>query len=468
LQVGYGLNLEQKQKLIMTPELRQAIMILQMPLLELGLYIEQQLQENPFLEISEEEADFVEAEKQDDIDNSSNEKREYDIDWETYFQDSSDIGLGRQDEERSSEPYNYENIAGSAPTLTEHLLFQLHLATNDKKVRAIGEYIIWNINEQGYLPVPLDEIAACLNIGEEEAEKTLKLIHTFDPPGVGARSLQECLLLQVKQLDIKNDLLAKIIMDHLEDLAKGRLGTISHQLGISMQEVQMVGDIIKTLEPKPGRRFSSNDNVRHVVADVVLEKAGSDYFVIVNDASLPRVFINSTYRAVLSQSGDLQTKSFIESKFNAAAWLVRSIEQRRLTLYKVASCLVELQREFLDHGIKYLKPLNLKKVAGMVDLHESTVSRAISNKYIQTPQGTFEMRIFLSPGLAGNDGKETSTGSIKKMLKELVSDENPKAPLSDQKIAEYFRQQGIKISRRTVAKYRDELGILPIRQRIRY
>lgn len=467
MRASYSLNVEQVQKLVMTPELRQAITVLQLPALELSLYIEQQLQENPFLELRDEENDHSLADDEPVAAAGQDQRREYDLDWEEYFHDSSDLGFVRREEEKNQH-FSYENIASQSPTLAEHLIFQLHLVTSDEETRSIGEYLIGNIDGQGYLRVSLEEAAARLEADLAKVEETLKLIHTFDPAGVGARSLQECLLIQVKQLGLEDELLHKIIQDHLEDLARGKLGRMSQQLGVSPQEIQRVADLIKTLEPKPGRKYSGSGEVRHVVPDIVLEKVGNDYVIIINDAVLPRLSINSTYRMVLKQESDLETKSFVESKLNAAAWLIRSIEQRRLTLYKVASCLVELQRDFLDRGIKYLKPLNLKKVAEMVGLHESTVSRATANKYIQTPQGIFEMKYFFSFGLAGDNGKKTSAESIKKMLGELVAGENPKEPLNDEKIAEHFRQQGIRISRRTIAKYRSELGIPPIRQRMRY
>lgn len=463
MRVGYGLNVEQVQKLVMTPELRQAITILQLPALELGHYIEQQLQENPFLEIKEEEPELVST-AQETADRG--EKKEYDIDWEDYFQDSSDLGFVQWEEEKQVFPF--DNIASSPPSLADHLLFQLHLATGDERLRMIGEYLIGNIDEQGYLRVSLDEVASGVGASLDEVERALALIHTFDPPGVGARSLQECLLIQVEQAGIQDDLLVKVINNHLEDLAKGKVGRMSQVLGVSVQEIQRVADVIKTLEPKPGRMYGTTGTVRHIVPDVTLEKVGNDYVIIINDAFLPRLAVNSAYRSALSKESDLETRNFVENKLNAAVWLIRSIEQRRLTLYKVASCLVELQRDFLDYGVKYLKPLNLKKVAEMIGLHESTVSRATANKYVQTPQGVFEMKFFFSSGLAGEDGRKTSAESVKKMLEELIAGENPKNPLNDQQIAEYFQRQGVRISRRTVAKYRGELGIPPIRQRIRY
>ncbi|HHW43597.1 RNA polymerase factor sigma-54 [Desulfofundulus thermobenzoicus] len=473
MRLGYGLNVEQQQKLIMTPELRQAITILQLSSLELSMYIEQQLEENPLLELREEDAErdqeLVESLEGQKVE-GERAGEQYDLDWEEYFQDSSDLGLPRVEKDPEPPATSYENFLSQAPTLMEHLLFQLHLSKGVPGSEIIGEYLIGNIDEHGYLRTTVEEVAAALEVDVPAVEETLKLIQTFDPPGVGARTLQECLLIQVEQLGIKDPLLEKIIRDHLMDLGRGRYNRLAQQYNVSVQEVQRVADIIKTLDPKPGRNFSSANDVRYVVPDVVVQKVEGDYVILVNDVSLPRITINSTYRSVLNQrdSCDSQTRRFVESKLNAAAWLIRSIEQRRLTLYKVASCLVELQRDFLDHGVKYLKPLNLKQVAELVGLHESTVSRATSNKYIQTPQGVFEMKFFFSSGVNNDAGTMTSAESIKKMLEEMVASEDPKAPLNDQQIAEIFRQRGIRISRRTVAKYRDELGIPPIRQRKRY
>lgn len=471
MRMGYGLNVEQTQKLIMTPELRQAITILQLSSLDLSTYIEQQLQENPLLELREDENGSEEgAAAEEKPASAEEEKPDYDLDWEEYFQDGSDLGTVHRERREEQQEYSYENFLSQATTLSEHLLFQLNLSTRRGRDRSIGEYLIGNIDENGYLQVSLEEVASRLKAELSEVAAVLKMIQGFDPPGVGARNLVECLLIQVDQLGIKNDVLNKLIKDYLIDLAKGKLNRIAQNLGVTVQEVQQAADILKTLDPKPGRNFSSLNDTRYIVPDIVLEKVEGEYVILVNDVNIPRITINSTYRSVLSQDKncDSGTRRFVESKLNAAAWLIRSIEQRRLTLYKVANCLVELQRDFLDHGVKYLKPLNLKKVAEMVGLHESTVSRATSNKYIQTPQGVFEMKYFFSTGLNNAAGTTTSAESIKKMLQEIIAGEDARAPLNDQKISELFRQRGIKISRRTVAKYRDELGIPPIRKRKRY
>ncbi|HBC93250.1 MAG TPA: RNA polymerase sigma-54 factor [Pelotomaculum sp.] len=471
MRMGYGLNVEQSQKLIMTPELRQAITVLQLSSLELSTYIEQQFEENPLLEFREEEADREQSAAAEDKQvEPADERKEYDLDWEEYFQDSSDLGMVRQERVWEQQDYGYENFLSRTPTLSEHLLFQLNMSSCQFRDRIIGEYLIGNIDENGYLRVSLREAASRLNIHESEAGRALHLIQSFDPVGVGARDLVECLLIQVNQLGIEDDILKELIKGHLVDLSKGKVNRIAQDLGITVQEVQKAADILKTLDPKPGRNFANPNDTRYIVPDIFLEKVDDEYIILVNDGTIPRITINAAYRSVLSKDKnfDTRTRRFVESKLNAAAWLIRSIEQRRLTLYKVTKCLVELQRDFLDHGVKYLKPLNLKKVAALVNLHESTVSRATSNKYIQTPQGVFDMKYFFSTGLNNSAGTTTSAESIKKMLQEIVAGEDARIPLDDQKISELFMQKGIRISRRTVAKYRDELNIPAIRKRKRY
>jgi len=468
MRMGYGLNVIQTQKLIMTPELRQAITILQLSALELESYVEQQLEENPLLEVKEEEAERSAAEDK----TAAEEKLEdngYDIDWQDYFQDSSDLGLPRSEMRTEQNEYSYEHFASRAPSLIEHLLLQLGLSKCTKRQKMIAEYIIGNINHNGYLLYQTDNIAHQLNITEDEVMEALALVQSFDPPGVGARSLQECLQLQLKSLNICDPLAFDIVEQYLPDLADGKYNRMSQQLGVPVQEIQRVADLLKTLDPKPGRNFSGAGDNRYIIPDIVLNKVDNEYMIIINDVYVPRLSINNTYRAVLNQDkGDNKTRKYVEHKLNAAAWLIKSIEQRRLTLYKVTKCLVDLQRDFLDYGVKYLKPLNLKTVADIVGLHESTVSRATSNKYIQTPQGVLEMKYFFSSGLNNEGGAAVSAESIKKSIQEIVTGEDPKEPLNDQQIADIFARRGVKISRRTVAKYRDELSIPPIRKRKRY
>ena len=467
MRLGFGLSLEQTQKLIMTPELRQAITILQLSAMELAEYIEQELLENPVLEKKEE------AEKSEHEETTPDESREqedkFDIDWQEYFQDRSDLGYTQRERVGEPEQFGFENFLSQAPSLQETLLTQLSLTNLSKAECEIGEYIIGNIDEHGYLTCTLEEICTGLDVQFEQAEKVLNVIQTFDPPGVGARNLVECLLLQVDSLNIENKFLRALIKRYLPDLAEGRLQKIAKDLDATVQDIQEAADILKTLDPKPGRKFGNPHDVRYVIPDVVVERVEGQYIVLVNDTSAPRLGINSTYRSVLSGAqADEETKKFVEGKLNSASWLIKSIEQRRLTLYKVANCLVELQRNFLEHGIRHLKPLNLRQVAEIVGMHESTISRATSNKYIQTPQGVFEMKYFFSSGVDDATGTMISSQSIKRMIRDLIEAEDPKKPLSDQRIGDILVSKGLNISRRTVAKYRDEMGIQAAGKRRRY
>ena len=330
-------------------------------------------------------------------------------------------------------------------------------------------YLIGNLDYRGYLMISLQDVASQMGIEYQQAEAALAVLQGMEPAGVGARTLAECLLVQVKYLDLKNPLLEPLISEYLEDLASGRLNNIAAQLGVTVQQVQQAADQLRVLDPKPARNFSGADGIRYIVPDVTVERVEGEYIILVNDTSAPRIRVNEAYKGALKDTGvDSDTRKYVETKLNAAVWLIRGIEQRRLTLYRVANVLVDLQRGFLDGGVKYLKPLNLKDVAQQLELHESTISRATANKYMQTPQGVFEMKYFFSTGIKHSQGTEVSTTSIKQLLQEIVAGEDPQKPLSDQKIADELKKKGIKISRRTVTKYRDELGILSTNQRRRY
>ncbi|MDO7787916.1 RNA polymerase factor sigma-54 [Desulforamulus aquiferis] len=471
MRIDFGLNLEQTQKLIMTPELRQAITVLQMSSIELTEYVEQQVLENPLLETKEYDGERAEESNQEEIPEPQAEKKEFDLDWVEYFQDSSDLGIYPNRGQREVSEYSgFEHFVTHAPSLAEHLSFQLSLSRAGERLRTEIQYLIGNIDARGYLSISLEEVAEQLGVELGRLDEALKILQGFDPPGVGARDLQECLNIQLDLMKEDNPIIRRLILDFLQDLAGGRISKIAAKLNVTPHDVQEAADILKKLEPKPGRNFSHDDETRYIVPDVVLEKVEDQYIILVNDVAIPRLTINNTYREVLTKnsSADQNTRRFVEEKLNSAAWLIRSIEQRRLTLYKVANCLVELQRDFLDFGVKQLKPLNLKKVADIVGVHESTVSRATSNKYIQTPQGVFEMKYFFSTGLSGTGGDQVSAESLKKLLQEIIQDEDQANPLSDQKIAEIFGQRGVKISRRTVTKYRDELGIPSTNRRKRY
>jgi len=464
LAIGYSLNLEQSQRLVMTPELRQAITVLQLSSLELAEYVQQELLENPFLEIKEENGESVE----DSLPEPAEREKDSDRDWEEYFAEDADPAAGYRSKSATAEN-GYENFVSRSPTLAEHLILQLDLSPCGGTVKKIGEYLIGNLDEHGYLRCTVEEVCAGLGVKEAEVREALTLVQTFDPPGVAARDLRECLLNQVDQLGPGDPLVRRIIESHLEDLAAGRLSRIARCLSVPVQEVQRAADVIRKLDPKPGSHFASPGDTRYIVPDVILEKLGRDYAIVINDSAIPRVTISRAYRSLLNRSGeDPETRRYLESRLNAASWLVRSIEQRKVTLYRVTECLVELQRDFLDYGVRYLRPLNLRKVAERLGLHESTISRATANKYIQTPLGVFEMKYFFSPGLNNADGTLTSAESIKCRLQEFIGAEDAKNPLNDQRLVEMFARQGIRISRRTIAKYRDELGIPAAARRKRY
>ncbi|NLL18421.1 MAG: RNA polymerase factor sigma-54 [Clostridia bacterium] len=467
MRMGIGLNLEQTQKLIITPELRQAIAILQLSSQELTEFVEAELLENPVLELAEvEEAPAEEAAAGEE---TAAETEQFDLDWQEYFADGRDIGYTGMAETRIEET-SFEQFVSEESTLHDHLLWQLKLSQAQPEIIEIGEFLIGNIDDNGYLRISVEEAVEALGCQEHEVLTALELIQEFDPPGVAARNLVECLLLQLDSTYGEQPLARTIIVDYLEDLGEGRITKIAKNLGVSPGEVQEAGDLIKTLDPKPGRRFGDNTSTRYIIPDVAVEKVAGEYVVLVNDYTGSRLRINPQYRSILVQgiSGEEDTKKFIESKLNSAVWIIKSIEQRRLTLYRVVKTIVDFQKDFLDYGIRHLKPLTLKQVADVVDLHESTVSRAIANKYVQTPQGVHELKFFFASGVEKAGGQGVASESIKKAMKELIDKEDPANPLTDQALTDALKRQGVRISRRTVAKYRDEMGIPSAGRRKRF
>ncbi|TDA65858.1 MAG: RNA polymerase sigma-54 factor [Clostridia bacterium] len=461
MRTNYGLNLEQSQRLIMTPELRQAMAVLQLPAMELADYVEQVLRDNPVLEMREDGEDSP-------AENVPAEEWE----WEDYFHDTSDLGYLRPAGESKS-GFTLENIVSESPTLHDHLRWQLQVSPCTRFQQAIGEFLIGNIDDNGYLCVSLEEAARILQVNPAQVQKVLALVQNFDPPGVGARNLTECLLLQLERRGAVDLKVKQVISFHLPDLAAGKLNRVAKSLNISLVEAQRIADVIRSLDPKPGRVYGGYQDVRYIVPDVTIEKVEGQYVVTINDGVASRVTISPTYQAILRRGGececDPQTRKFIESRLEAAAWLIRCIEQRRVTLYRVACCLTELQRDFLDRGVKCLKPLTLKEVAAMLGLHESTVSRATANKYVQTPQGVFELKFFFDSGVKRQANlPDASSESIKRLISELVAAEDQHHPLSDQQLVNLLRQRGIQIARRTVAKYRDQAGIPSAPKRRRY
>ncbi len=463
MQMNFSLTLSQTQKLVMTPELRQAITILQLSALELDQYIENQLLENPLLDVTDEDI------KEDEPIEKVEEKESDSIDWEEYFQDRASSGPIRGQSEQKEERAGYENFVSSTPSLQEHLMMQLHFLSIPKTALKIGEFLIGNLDKNGYLTITTKEASRLLKVSEEDVEACLKTIQTFDPSGVGARSLTECLLIQIEQKGIDEPKIRDLVKNHLSDLGEARFSKIAEALNIGLAEVQNLKDILVTLDPKPGRNFSSINDVHYITPDATIEKVGSEYVIIMNDTMSPRLSINPYYRSLLrSEDKESNISKFLSCRLDSALWLIKSIEQRRITLNKVIQSIAEVQRDFLDNGLIHLKPLTMKHIADKVGVHESTVSRAISGKYVQTPRGVFELKFFFQSGLNNVNGTSTSSESIKKMIRQMIDEENPHKPLSDKRIADMLKIKGISISRRTIAKYRDEIGILPSTKRKRY
>ena len=467
MRMGYDLLIEQQQKLIMTPELKLALKILQLPAVELEELLQQELENNPVLELVDDSRD-EKSEAQQKLDKKEKEK-EKEIDWKEYFQfqgkSYSEEGF---DNDEASE-LSYENFITYSYTLKDHLISQLRVSQISKKLRDIGEYIIESLDENGYLTITKEDLAAILDAEPEAVEEALSVIQTFEPFGVGASNLKECLLIQLRNKDIKDKKIEAIIMNHLDDIASNRISNISKKLSISIEEAQKYSDIIKSLEPKPGRAFEEGTSTKYVTPDVYIEKVGKEYIVIVNDYYGSKLTINQFYKKMLiSEDKSSQASAFISNKLSSAMWLIKSLEHRKNTLYNVVKAILDYQMDFFEKGPMFLKTMTLKKIAEMVNVHESTVSRAINGKYVQTPRGIFEIKYFFKSGVDNQDGEAISSESIKKMIKSYVSGEDASKPLSDQQIADLLVKEGYMISRRTVAKYRDELGILSSSKRKRY
>lgn len=458
MELGYNLTLKQAQKLIMTPELRQAIELLQFTSIELDEYLDNQIEKNPLLEMEET--------KKDD-DNLEEEPAEEEIDWEEVIENYDDISYKPQNE-KDKKDYTYENFVSYSPSLKEHLLLQIKLVLIDDKDCEIGEILVDYIDENGYFKGNLEELEEELNVEKKVLENILKKIQTLDPIGVGSRDLKECLTIQLKEKKVSEPIIYEIIENHLEDIANNRLQKISKELGIGLKEVQRNCDLIKTLEPKPGRGYSGEEReVKYIVPDVILREIDGEFIILLNDITAPRLNINKYYRELITKSSDSNTADYLKEKLNSAMWIIKSIEQRRMTIYNVVGSILKYQEEFFKEGKKALKPLTLKEVAIDIDVHESTVSRAINGKYIQTPQGLFELKYFFSSGISSQKGDMSST-SIKAIINDIIEKEDSKKPLSDQKITNILKEKGISISRRTVAKYRDELNIPSSTLRRRY
>jgi RNA polymerase sigma-54 factor len=458
----------------MTPKLQQALKLLQMPAIELQQMLKQEIMENPLLDEEEEYLELQEEERQESdtkedekTDEEDADEKEEEVDWEEYMQTGWEIAAGLGEE--SPEDF-VERVPVAKRSFTEQLISQLRIVTDDDRMIEIGDYIIGSLDESGYLTCELEEVANTFGATVEEVQKVLSIIQTFDPPGVGARNLQESLIIQLNIRGLGDSLAARIIRDHFDDFKQKKYPELSKKLKVSIVDIQNQCKIISMLDPKPGLEIMAGDP-QYVIPDLVVEKVDEKYVIYLNDKNIPRLRINSVYQEELlkeNHDGNRETKEFIQSRLKSARWLIQTIEQRRRTMVKVMQCIVEKQQEFFERGTAFLKPLTLQQVASEINMHESTVSRVTTNKYVQTPRGVFELKFFFSSSLGTQDGSEISAKSAKDKIRRIIERENARNPLSDQKIADMLKADGLNIARRTVAKYREQLNILPARMRKQY
>jgi len=482
IKTGLYQGTQLKQEMKINPRLYQAMDLLYMPLLDLQQHIKQEMLNNPFLEleepaVTEEETVPTEPEKEE-------KEREEEIDWEEILLDGFEAG-GRRAEYEERE--YYEPVTVDTKDLGDHLREQLMLMRLSERDMLLGEEIIGNVDDDGYLTCSLEEVVASLNrwldeegerwsedgrkpdpFSVEEAERMLRVIQGFEPPGIAARDLRECLLLQMQDAGAEDTLAYRIVRDFFDQLINHRWSEISKELSITPRDVQAAADEVAKLDPKPGLKYAAPaDN--YVTPDLVVEKIDGEYLVFLNDTSLPRLKLSRTYREIAKDKNKFkgENKEFISNKLNSANWMIQAIEQRRQTMLKVMNFIVDRQREFFEKGVQYLKPLTLREVAEVINMHESTVSRVTNEKFVQTPRGVLPLKFFFSSGLSTTSGEDVSARGIKAKIQKLVDEEEAKRPLTDQAIVNILKQEGIQIARRTVAKYRDQLGILSARMRKR-
>jgi RNA polymerase sigma-54 factor len=468
MELKQQLRVVQDMRLVMTPQLQQAIKLLQLSRLELVETVRQEIEENPILEeVAEVPSNLHEADKItkfDDVPGSSEEAvpiTAQEVNWQDLADDAREMPSSVVN--RETNKFTYESFLSKATSLADHLMWQFRLATTVCEEVDIGEEIIGNIDDDGYLRATSGEIAAAANKPEELVEKVLKKIQDFDPPGVAARDLKECLMNQARLLGVADSTVGRIIAGHLEDLENKRHAEIAAALAVPAEEVAEAVKVISHMEPKPGRPFWGADETRYITPDITVHKVGNDYQIIMNEDGLPKLRISNFYRK-MAKARDMshpEAREYIQDKMKSAIWLIKSIQQRQRTIYKTVESLVKFQRDFLDNGVKGLKPLILRDVAEDIGMHESTISRVTTNKYVHTPQGIFELKYFFNTGIQCDDGKFIASANVKEKIKAITDSEGPEKPVSDQEISDRLKSQGIIIARRTVTKYREMMNILP-------
>jgi RNA polymerase sigma-54 factor len=468
-------NLKLAQQLIMTPQLQQAIKLLQLSRLELVDAIQQEIEENPLLEeisIGEEnEGDFqpevdeiAQTEHSVEVTGEGDGKEEFD--WDGYLEDYGPVGVTYHSED--TEGPTWENVLSKKPSLIDHLTWQIRLSHLSEIEREIGEQILGNLDASGYLMASVEEIAEIEKVETAVVERVLAKIQEFDPPGIAARDLKECLMIQAKILGYDNPLIAQILTHHIKDLETKNYNLIARKLKVSLSQVLEVIEIISHMDPKPGFIYS-DDKDQYIIPDVFVFKLGDDYKIILNEDGLPRLRISNFYKEVLGNVNGAEKKSgckeYIKDRIQAATWLIKSIQQRQRTIFKVAESIVKFQREFFDQGIQYLKPMVLRDVAEDVGMHESTISRVTTSKYMHTPRGIFELKYFFNSSINMTSGDSIASKSVQEEIRRIVHEEDKRQPLSDIEIVDRLKVSGIAIARRTVAKYREMMGILPSSKR---
>jgi RNA polymerase sigma-54 factor len=461
------------QQLVMTPQLQQAIKLLQLSRIELQDIVRQELEENPVLDESPEmeevkEPDTLEVTEKEETPKEdaevftevkAGEETLQEMDWTTYL-DGYNYSAGEQYYDDEDDRPSYENLLTKKATLSDHLMWQLNLTRLTETEQMIGAEIIGNIDEDGYFRATLADVAGYCGVDEPCVEQVLRKIQEFDPIGVACRDLQECLLLQVRQLGMDGSVVESLLKDYLKELEARKYKQIAKALGIDVPEVLAAAKIISGLDPKPGRQFGQED-VHYISADIFVYKVGEEFVVLLNDEGMPNIRINPLYigEGRNGASNDQKAEEYISDKMRSALWLIKSIHQRQRTIYKVAKSIVKFQRAFLEHGIAHLKPLVLRDIAEDIGMHESTISRVTTNKYMQTPQGLLELKFFFNSGISTIEGDAIASESVKNKIKEIVDAEDTCKPLSDQRIAEILSTHNITIARRTVTKYREMLKI---------
>ncbi|MVX66133.1 RNA polymerase factor sigma-54 [Clostridium chromiireducens] len=454
MNLDYSMKMTQEQRMILTQSMQQSIKLLQMSLHDLREYIDNEYSENPILEVNEEINSYDDSKVSEEMSTQEiyDHKKLVEELYADNYRDKSEINY-------STEEVSPLNFIEKKISLKDYLQEQLVETDVDQYTLIICRYIVESLDHRGYLEIPIEEISKELKIPEEVAEKALKIVQSLEPYGIGARNIKECLLIQSLKLNILDNIIEKIILNHLENVADNKYELVAKDLNITPREAQRYGDLIKKLEPKPSRGFYTGEEVNYIIPDAEVKNIDGEFFIIMNESVLPRLMINKTYKDVLQNNQDSETNAYVKDKINQALFLIKSIEQRKNTLYKVLECVVDKQKDFFKSGKQYIKPLTLKEVAEIINLHDSTVSRAIKDKYVLTSFGTIKIKDLFASGVSSNNDDDMATIKIKNEIKKIIDEENKNKPLSDQIISSMLADKKMNISRRTVAKYREEMAI---------